>query len=44
MIHEENDIIETLEKVASVKQKLRWGKHICVVMRTEHPRVYKIVS
>ena len=43
-IHEENDIIETPENVASAKKKLRHCKHTCLVMRTEHPRAYEIVS
>ena len=41
-IHEENDVIEMSEELASVKKKLIWGKHTCLVMRTEHPRVYEI--
>ena len=40
MIHEENNVIKTPEEVASAKKKLRQGKHICLVMRTEHPRAY----
>ena len=32
-IHEENDLIETLEEVESAKKKLRQGKHTCLVMR-----------
>ena len=43
MIHEENDVIKTLEELASVKKKLKRGKHTCLVMRTEHPRGYEIV-
>ena len=44
MIHKENDIIEMLEKVAGTKENLRQGKYTCLVMRTEHLRVYEIVS
>ena len=40
-IHEENDIIGP-EKLARVKAQLKWGKHICLIMRMEHPRAYKI--
>ena len=40
-IHEENDIIETGELV-NVKEKLKWGKHTCLIMRMEHPRAKKI--
>ena len=36
MIHEENDIIEMREELASVKKQLKQGKHACLVMRTEH--------
>ena len=41
IIHEENDIIET-EELARVKYQLKWGKHICLIMRMEHPRAYTI--
>ena len=40
-IHEENDVIETGE-LANVKEKLKWGKHTCLIMRMEHPRAYEI--
>ena len=40
-IHEENDLIETGE-LARVKAQLKRGKHTCLIMRMEHPRVYKI--
>ena len=40
-IHEENDVIETWELV-NVKEKLKQGKHTCLIMRMEHPRAYKI--
>ena len=42
VIHEENDVIETHEKLASVKKKLKQGKHTCLIMRMEHPRAYEI--
>ena len=42
-IHEENDVIEMREGLASVKKKLKQGKHTCLVMRTEYPRAYEIV-
>ena len=41
IIHEENDVIETGE-LATVKEKLKWGKHTCLIMRMEHPRAYEI--
>ena len=41
-IHEENDIMETQEELASVKKKLRQGKHTHLVMRMEHPIAYEI--
>ena len=41
-IHEESDIIEMPEEVASAKKQLKWGKHTCLVMRTERPRAYEI--
>ena len=41
-IHQENDVTETKEDLAHVKKKLKEGKHICHVMRIEHPRVYKL--
>ena len=42
-IDEENDVIETWEELASVKKKLKQGKHTCLVMRTECQRAYKTV-
>ena len=38
----ENDVIEMAEEVATVKKKLRQGKHTCLVLRMEHLRAYKI--
>ena len=40
-INEENDVIETGE-LARVKAELKQGKHTCLIMRMEHPRVYMI--
>ena len=40
-IHEKNDIIGP-EELARVKAELKWGKHICLIMRMEHPRAYMI--
>ena len=40
-IHEENDVIG-LEVLARVKDKLKRGKHTCLIMRMEHPRAYMI--
>ena len=42
MIHEENDAIRMPEELASIKKGLKQGKHTCLVMRTKHPRAYKI--
>ena len=33
-IHEENDVIE-MGDLARVKAQLKWGKHICLIMRME---------
>ena len=41
VIHEENDIIETGE-LARVKEKIKRGKHTCLIMKMEHPRAYEI--
>ena len=41
-IHEENDVIETKEELARVKAELKLGKHTCLIMRMEHPRVYHV--
>ena len=41
-IHEDNDVIETQEQLATVQKKLRHGEHNCLVMRTEYPRAYEI--
>ena len=41
MIHEENDIIKMPGELASVKMRLKQGKHTYLVMRTEHPRAYE---
>ena len=40
-IHEENDIIGP-EELARVKAQLKREKHICLIMRMEHPRAYMI--
>ena len=40
-IHEENDVIE-LRELARVKEKLKLGKHTCLIMRMERPRAYEI--
>ena len=44
MIHKDNNVIEMPEEKASAKEKLRWGKHTCLVMMMEHLRAYEIVS
>ena len=42
-IHKENNVIETGELVnVKDKEKLKWGKHTCLIMRMEHPRAYEI--
>ena len=41
-IHEENDVIETPEELATVKKQLKLGKHTCLIMRMEHSRAYEI--
>ena len=41
-IHEENNVIETGEELASVRKQLKQGKHTCLIMKTEHPRDYEI--
>ena len=41
IIHEEHDVIE-MEELARVKEALKQGKHICLIMRMEHPRAYMI--
>ena len=42
VIHEENDVIE-IEELANVKEKLKQGKHTCLIMRMEHPRSYRVL-
>ena len=42
IIHEENDVIETLEELARVKAQLKQGKHTCLIMKMEHPRAYRV--
>ena len=42
VIHKENDIIEMQEELANVKEKLKQGKHTCLIMRMEHPRAYQV--
>ena len=42
-IHEENDLIGS-EELARVKEKLKRGKHTCLIMRMEHPRAYMIYN
>lgn len=41
-IHEENDVIESRAELQNIKERLRGGKHTCLVMRMEHPRRYII--
>ena len=38
IIHEENDIIETQEELARVKEKLKWGKHTCLIIEDRTPK------
>ena len=38
-IQEENDVIE-MGTLARVKAQLKQGKHICLIMKMEHPRAY----
>ena len=40
-IHKEDDVIDPGE-LARVKAQLKGGKHTCLIMRMEHPRVYMI--
>ena len=40
-IQEENDVIE-MGELARVKEKLKRGKHTCLIMRMEHLRPYEI--
>ena len=42
-IHEENDVIE-MGELARVKAQLKQGKHICLIMRMEHPRAYGVAE
>ena len=42
IIHEENYVIETQEELATVKKRLKQGKHTGLAMRMEHPRAYEI--
>ena len=41
-IHEENDVIETQEKLMDIKRELKEGKHTCLIMRMEYPRDYEV--
>ena len=41
-IHEENDVIETQEELANIEEKLKQGKHTCLIMRMQHPRAYQV--
>ena len=41
VIHKENDFIGP-EELARVKDKLKRGKHTCLIIRMEHPRAYEI--
>ena len=42
VIQEENDVIE-MEELARIKEKLKQGKHTSLMMRTEHPRAYRVL-
>ena len=39
-----DDVIKTLEELASVKKQLKQGKHTCLVTKLEHLRAYKTVT
>ena len=41
VIHKENGVIETPKELANVNKQLKLGKHICLIMRMEHPRAYE---
>ena len=43
IIHEENDVIE-MGELANVKEKLKRGKHTCLIMRMEHARAYGVAE
>ena len=43
-IYEENDVIETTEELNNIKNELKGGKHTCLIIRMEYPRMYKICS
>ena len=43
-IHEENDVLETQGELVNVKEKLKWGKHTCLIMRMEHSRAYGVAG
>ena len=42
IIHEENNVIETQEELNQVKMKLKQGKHTCLIIKTEFPRMYEV--
>ena len=42
IIHEENDVIEEQKDLMCIKNKLKDGKHTCLVLRMEHPRKYQV--
>ena len=44
IIHEENDVIETPEELVNVKKQLKWGKHTCLIMRIEYPRLTRFIE
>ena len=41
VIHEENDVIK-MGELARVKEKLKRGKHTCLITRMEQPRAYRV--
>ena len=43
VIHEENNVTEMQEELVNVKNKLKQGKHTCLIMRMEHSRAYGIL-
>ena len=42
VIHDENDVIKTDEELLNVKNQLKQGKHMCLVIRLEFPRKYVV--
>jgi len=44
LIHEENHIIDDDEDLKMIREELKNGKHTCLYICMEHPRMFKVLK